>query len=64
VLHDMNIVMKENHVCMRAIVRVMPKANAARGITAHVYDQVDNEMVERWSSATKASRGERRREIN
>jgi hypothetical protein len=30
----------------------------------HDYDRVDNEMVERWSAATKVSTGERRRDIN
>jgi hypothetical protein len=39
-------------------------SDPARGISTHVYDRVDNEMMERRSSATKASTGERRREIN
>jgi hypothetical protein len=32
--------------------------------STHVYDRVENETVERWASATKASVRGRRREIN
>jgi hypothetical protein len=39
----------------------MPPTESVR---MHIYDRVDNEMVECRSSATKASMGERRREIN
>jgi hypothetical protein len=42
----------------------LSEPNAARGISRHDYDRVDNEMVEGRSAATKVSTGERRRDIN
>jgi hypothetical protein len=42
----------------------LSEPSAARGISAHVYDRVENETVEHRASATRASVGRRRREIN